>query len=73
MQVLLMSGWDDWMIWSWAYVNYVSMQFVLSLTVANILDEHGGIIIMVNSRTCNTNNETYYRYNCVVHVNYAYL
>jgi len=58
-------------------MNYVSMQFVLSLIVANctgaeIMDEHGGII-MVNSRTCNTNNEIYYRYNCVVHVTYAYL
>jgi len=58
-------------------MNYVSMQFVMSpivasCTGADILDEHGHII-MVNSRTCNTNNEIYYRYNCVVHVTYAYL
>ena len=50
-------------------MNYVSMQFVLSLIVANctgaeIMDEHGGII-MVNSRTCNTNNEIYYIYLCI--------
>jgi hypothetical protein len=49
-----------------------TMQFVMSLIGADILDEHGRII-MVNSRTCNTNNEIYYRYNCVVHVTYAYL
>ena len=51
-------------------MNYVSMQFVMSLIVvakcigADIMDEHGHII-MVNSRTCNTNNEICYRY--VVH------
>ena len=58
-------------------MNFVSMQFVMSLIVASctgaeIMDEHG-CKIMVNSRTCNTNNEIYYRYNCVVHVTYAYL
>ena len=45
----------------------------MSLIGADILDEHGGIIILVNSGTCNTNNEIYYRYDFVVHVTYAYL
>ena len=42
-----------------------TMQFVMSLIGADILDEHGRILIMVNSRTCNTNNEIYYIYLCI--------
>ena len=45
---------------------------VANYTDADILDEHMGIIL-VNSRTCNTNNEICYRYYYVVHVTYAYL
>ena len=45
---------------------------VANCTGADIIDEHGRII-MVNSRTCNTNNEIYYRYYYVVHVTYTYL
>ena len=45
---------------------------VANYTDADIIDEHG-CIILVNSRTCNTNNEIYYRYYYVVHVTYAYL
>jgi hypothetical protein len=69
MQVLLISGWDDWIIWSWEYVNEICNANCIG---ADIMDEHCRII-MVNSRTCNANNEIWYRYYYVIHVTYAYL